>query len=342
MHPGDHVDLLSFADAIEQSSQLSKRHVLLGNGFSIACKPDIFAYGALFEQADFRDGRELTRSAFDVLETRDFEEVMKALRDAAKLLRHLDPRHEAVAAELMQSVHELREILVGTIARQHPDKPSDVPETSYRACRAFLAHFDHIYSFNYDLLLYWALMQSELPPKVSHDDGFRTPEDGPATYVTWEVEHSDSQNVFYLHGALHIFDAGSELQKFTWINTGLRLIDQIRDALERDLFPLIVSEGTSKGKKEKIMHSGYLSRGYRSLPKITGALFIYGHSLAENDEHILRLVQHSKVSELYIGVFGDPKTTANSRIVDRGLRLQAARKGRKVKFFDSTSAKVWG
>lgn len=28
-------------------------HLLLGNGFSRACREDIFAYGALFDRADF-------------------------------------------------------------------------------------------------------------------------------------------------------------------------------------------------------------------------------------------------------------------------------------------------
>lgn len=45
--------LLSFAEAIEYSDDFSKCHLLLGNGFSIACLPDIFHYGSLFSQADF-------------------------------------------------------------------------------------------------------------------------------------------------------------------------------------------------------------------------------------------------------------------------------------------------
>ena len=183
--------------------------------------------------------------------------------------------------------------------------PSGVSPTAYSACRTFLAHFGTIYTLNYDLLLYWTLMQDELTPAITGDDGFRTPESGPATYVTWEVENSDQQNVFYLHGALHIFDAGAELKKYTWVNTGVRLIDQVRDALKDDLYPLIVAEGESAQKKSKIMHSNYLSRGYRSLPKVTGALFVYGHSLADNDEHILRLVE-GKVKQVFISLYGDP------------------------------------
>lgn len=37
--------LLSFNQAISKSEIYSNRHAMLGNGFSIACRPDIFVYG---------------------------------------------------------------------------------------------------------------------------------------------------------------------------------------------------------------------------------------------------------------------------------------------------------
>jgi len=334
--------VISFERAIREAKSLyTKQHLLLGNGFSIACRPDIFTYDALFDRASFPDESAPARRAFDILETRDFEEVMRALKSASKLVRALRPDHGALADELQNAVTALREILVGTIARQHPDKPSDIPEEAYGCCRAFLAHFDHIYTLNYDLLLYWALMQKELPPPISFDDGFRTPDTGPDAYVTWEVEKSDQQNVYCMHGALHIFDAGAELQKYTWVNTGIRLIDQIRDALSRDLYPLIVAEGESRHKKARIMHSNYLSRGYRSLPKCGGALFVFGHSMASNDEHILHLIEHGQVKHLYVSVFGNPGTVKNQAIISRAGLLPRVRKKLQVSFYDAASAHVW-
>jgi len=32
-------------------------------------------------------------------------------------------------------------------------------------------------------------------------------------YVVWYPERSNQQNVYYLHGALHLFDAGAEIKK---------------------------------------------------------------------------------------------------------------------------------
>jgi len=43
--------ILTFDQALKQAENYGKRHLLLGNGFSIACAPDIFHYGSLFEEA---------------------------------------------------------------------------------------------------------------------------------------------------------------------------------------------------------------------------------------------------------------------------------------------------
>jgi hypothetical protein len=111
----------------------------------------------------------------------------------------------------------------------------------------------------------------------------------------WHGEsHANSQNVHYLHGAMHLYDAGSQLQKYTWVNTGKALVDQANEALARDLFPLFVAEGSSDQKLAKIQHSAYLPHNYKSFCSVcsqggkTGtALFIFGHSLAGTDRHIL-------------------------------------------------------
>ena len=51
--------VISFDQALKAAQQYGKKHILLGNGFSIACKPDIFAYGSLFEEAEKTMSKEL-------------------------------------------------------------------------------------------------------------------------------------------------------------------------------------------------------------------------------------------------------------------------------------------
>lgn len=336
--------MTTFAEALT-ASENRRPHLLLGNGFSRALRNDIFAYDALFDRADFAGLSPEARQSFDVLGTRDFEAVMRALRSAAALLSVYEPGNSGRAQRLRTDADALRDLLVRTIASNHPDRPAEVAPEAYVACRRFLANFDHIYTLNYDLLLYWTLMQQELEPEVAFDDGFRTPDEGPEDYVTWDVEKTDQQNVFYLHGALHIFDAGAEIQKYTWINTGVPLIDQIREAFERNFYPLFVAEGESDGKLARIRHSDFLARAYRSFAKIAGSLFIYGHSMAPNDEHIVRLIEKSRIRQLFIGLYGDSESPDNRRIRTRAGALAASRartRPLEVAFFDAGSVRVWG
>lgn len=339
--------VLSFDEAIKLCSGARRcPHLLLGNGFSRALRNDIFAYDALLNRADFSSLSPLARQAFDALGTTDFEVAIRALRTAATLARLYATAYPAIAIQMDADADGLREVLVQTIAAHHPEHPLEITDDQYAACRQFLSNFDHIYTFNYDLLFYWALMHDEVGPDVPHDDGFRTSTDNPdADYVTWDIEKTDRQNIFYLHGGLHIFDAGSELLKYTWSRTGIRLIEQIRAALNAHLYPVFVSEGESDQKLERIRHNDMLSRGYRSFAKITGTLFIYGHSLAANDEHFLKLIERGKISRLFVSIYGDPTSADNKRIISRAEALASARPARRpleVAFYDSASARVWG
>lgn len=338
--------LLTFDEALAESPRTSRRHVLLGNGFSIACRPDIFLYGKLFEQADFSKLSPTARNAFSALGTQDFERVIKALRDTKAILEAYGGAPSSFLDTLQSDADGLRELLVETIAHSHPAWPGEISDEEYAHCQAFIANFNTVYTFNYDLLLYWTQMHTDEGNAPTSDDGFRKSDVAyDAAYVVWEPSQSHEQNTWFLHGALHVFDAGTEIQKYTWVNTGVRLIEQIRDALKRGYFPLFVSEGTSAEKLERIRHSDYLAKAYRSFSEITGVLFIYGHSLAENDEHYLKRIEKGKLSQLYIGLHGDPDSPPNRGIIRRADQMVSNRRRSaplSVSYFDSSTARVWG
>jgi Domain of unknown function (DUF4917) len=125
--------ILTFAEAIEEAQRYNKRHLLLGNGFSIACRPDIFAYGRLYEQANFSQISTTAKLAFDALKTQDFERVIKALRDAAAILRAYDSP-SSFTDHLSEDADGLRELLVQTIAASHPAWPGEIEDAEYTAC----------------------------------------------------------------------------------------------------------------------------------------------------------------------------------------------------------------
>lgn len=336
--------MLSFSQAITDANRYSKVHCLLGNGFSISCRPDIFLYSRLFERADFRNLSTSVGRAFEALGTQDFERVIKALKDCSALVS-VYSSDSALSEALLMDANGLREVLVRTIAASHPAWPGDISDAEYSSCRRFLSNFSTVYTLNYDLLLYWAFMHDKDETSLKSDDGFRNHDYEDETgYVVWEAETSRQQNIWYLHGALHLFDSGVEVQKYTWVKTGQRLIDQIRSALEKDFYPLFVSEGTSAEKLERIRHSDYLAKAKRSFSAIGGALFIHGHSLAANDNHFLKAIEKGKISHLYIGLYGDEFSSGNKEIKRRADTMIANRaKSRplSVTFYDSATAKVW-
>lgn len=371
--------MITLADALAQTDGM-KRHLLLGNGFSIALFPNRFTYGSLLDSVDFTAYPQ-AKQAFEVLATTDFEVVIQALRHAVALLPIYGGDSDARAL-MEQHAEALKELLVQAIASKHPERPGDLTEEQYRACRVFLAHFAGesrdlrsrggrdlrgcLFSVNYDLLLYWTLLhdevtiidpahptrgQIEVQEPLDHNDGFLPPDDDPgAEYVTWDGEESYKQSIFFLHGALHLFDHGSELQKKCWERSGgVPLIDQIRAALNQSRFPLFVSEGNSEGKLDRIRHSAYLHKGLRTFRANCGvrgtSLFVFGHSFADNDTHILDQIRKGKCSHLFVSIYGDPESEPNSQIMLRANRLAALRLERDpltVQFFDAASANVWG
>lgn len=358
------VELLTFQDALDITAENTNRHLLLGNGFSIACKPKIFTYGSLFDNADFSANPKLP-SVFDALDTTDFEVAINSLEASARLTPIYAEAGKLASQAMKKDAEALKEILISTVTANHPNGPFDISEEEFFACRQFLANFiapslrGHIYTFNYDLLLYWTAMHSEFSDGSSVElntiDGFG--DDDPNNkmdYVVWQGEGSRLRSsIYYLHGALHLFDAGNELQKFTWIRKDERLKDQAWEAMQSGRLPLFVAEGTSAQKASKIQHNAYLFQCLKSFRACVDApktsLFIHGHSLAENDEHILREIARGKCKRVLVSLHGDPQSASNREIISRARRVQSLRETLKTGrydfelfFYDAESAAVWG
>lgn len=354
-------DLMTFAEAIADSEQHSKRHLMLGNGFSIGCRADIFHYASLYGEADFSAIPE-AKQVFEALETQDFEVAIGALESGLRVLPIYAPRETASVQVMRDHAGALKELLVATIANNHPPNPNAIHDREFWACRQFLSHFlasnkgGHVFTLNYDLLLYWALMHDDNPfdddaVELRKNDSFGNDEDDPeADYVVWQDETAaHSANVLFLHGALHLFDSGAELQKYTWVRKGEPLVDQARAAIAANKFPLFVAEGTSTQKKNKIRHNAYLYQCFKVLTANaqtgTHCFFLFGHSLAESDDHILVRLGRGRFKKLYVGIFGDTDTPENKKVIARTNTIAALRHDSyplEVVFFDSSSANVWG
>jgi len=339
--------MLTFEEALARSAEIhNKRHVLLGNGFSIACRPDCFTYGRLLDEADLSELSVDGPALFAAEDTTDFEEIINSLRVAARMVSFYASSDPGLATRLLEDAERVKAALANTLARNHPDNVGEIELEEYAHARRFLLNFGHIFTVSYDLLLYWALMQ-EMEPEIKSDDGFRQDHDEPdAEWVSWDTYSGGgySQNIYFLHGGLHLFEEGPVLKKLTFSRTGVALIDQIRDALDAETYPLVITEGASLEKLARIRHNDYLARGLRSLANCQGCLFIHGHSLAENDRHVLRAVVEGKFKAMFVSIHGDPDDEENREIQEGAALLAAERPAKKplaVDFYDAESASAW-
>jgi hypothetical protein len=220
------------------------------------------------------------------------------------------------------------------VRKVHPGAKFDVPKAQLDACKTFLSHFQTLFTLNYDLLLYWTILHASpfryydgfgLGPQV---DGFRT------------FAMGAHCNVYYVHGALHLFsDDQSSVQKR--VVTDNTIIDDIENTIRnRRRLPLIVAEGSSTGKIAKINSIPYLRHCYNAIVGAVGSLFIFGHSASPNDEHIYRAICRSNLTKLFFCVH-EPTTNVRE-LSERLASYFKERADLAIVYVNSGIANVWG
>lgn len=343
--------LETFDDVLASIKKNPRRqfHLLLGNGFSVAYDAEIFSYNALHEFVKNLNDKDLSK-ILEVIETRNFEVIMQYLDNFAALVDafggdpNLKKRVEAASAKLKKS-------LLDAVKAMHPEHVFKVPEDQSKACATFLQNFlgttGCIYSTNYDLLLYWALMRNQ---ELRHGDGcgrelendtgeYMTPEDKEWSELTWG-KNRDDQNVFYLHGALPFFDDGVAVVKEEY-DLYNYLLQNISARMEKGEYPIFVTAGDGHQKLNHITHNQYLTYCYDNFCQAEGSLVTYGFSFGPNDEHIIAAINKAarrkvpnKLWSIYIGVYSPEDKKHIENIEGQFLC--------KVHVYDAKTANVWG
>src|SRR5262245_2510162 len=133
------VKLLTFDEAMTTFADVSKKHLLLGNGFSIAIRPEIFTYGSLFENADFAAHPHIPK-VFEALGTHDFEIAIKHVQSASAIVNAYEPGNP-LCSKLTADADLIKDALVAAVAKRHPSRPFEIGNAQYAACRRFLSVF---------------------------------------------------------------------------------------------------------------------------------------------------------------------------------------------------------
>ena len=346
-------DLMLFGEALDQArSRRRTPHVLLGNGFSVGAHPE-FAYGSLYEQARKAHLPPRVDELFEEYGTTNFEAVLQRLDIGLWLARHYGMDGLDEYAQMQDDYEQTKQALVDSIASIHPAAATEFSDAKMQSARLFLDNFRNIFTTNYDLLLYWSLMSGE--ESWAFEDGFRRKVSQGENFLVFHGEKVDEDrgSVYYLHGALHLATVGGEVRKLAWSGSHVRIIDQVQIGLDARQYPLVVSEGSAEHKAERIQGSGYLYRAFLELQRVSGALFVFGHALGEEDEHIRKaIVENTDLRFIFVGIYGSQSDYANRKLKERAdeliperdrvlARKDLPRRPLEVRFYDSESARVW-
>jgi len=293
-------------------------NLLLGNGFSMNVSTS-FRYESLLDLFDGRPvGRyKCTKDIFDKLETSNFETVLKAIYHA--LIVSID--NEDALNTLYSDV---RSALISAVKSIHPQFENvQVKDIAKELC-----YYRNVYTTNYDLILYWVIL-NELSDKFID---FFWGCDMPFKESQTEV-FSSKIPIYYLHGALHLKSNiyGQSYKSRITLNHPEDFFDDI-GARE---FPLFISEGHSDLKRQKIDENNYLRFCFNSLEQSTGSMLVFGHDLHEDfDRHIIEAIKNSQVDFVAVSVFSRLPTLRKSTFV---ARVREALAPINVVFFESAS-----
>jgi len=345
------MELQSYQEIIQYLDKKNRdKHLLLGNGFSMAYDTTIFSYNALNKFIEKIEDP-LLQKLFEIVNTKNFEVVMQQLDNFCQLAEEFSSDAE-LKVKIQAASDALKRSLIDAVKELHPEHVFQVPEEKSKACADFLGDYlktnGHVFTTNYDILLYWVLMRN-IDMFPSAIDGFgRTVEDSDEYVEDYEEgdlewgKYKEEQNVHYLHGTLPLFDAGVSITKEEY-DTQDYLLKKIEKRMDNKEYPIFVTSGNGKEKLTHIMHNQYLTYCYEKLCSLEGSLVTFGFNFGEYDHHIIDAINQAakqgkraptKLWSIYIGVYSESDKKHIESIVDKFKC--------KVNLYDAKTAKVWG
>ena len=217
----------------------------------------------------------------------------------------------------------IQNALVDTIRYIHVPW-TQVPGKLLEHLNESLREYTYIYSTNYDLLIDRAIRRNADGIK---DYFWRT--DG--LFRLGNTRVVDASNVvLYLHGGLHLYGVsggGSWKQLREEYSNLLEQFDYPIDAA----YPLVITEGSHEDKVRSISGSEYSSFAHQKFAQHQGSLVVFGHSLGENDEHLVQVI--NQWNDPIIAISMRPSTEDDIKAKKRRYK---ARLQQSTTFFSST------
>jgi Domain of unknown function (DUF4917) len=318
------VELYNYQDI----SQDFDNYLLFGNGLSISFSTN-FSYQSLFDVCKSFEDEDHERllsdddiNFFQQFDTFDFERVLNAL-NTSKIVNSILGLE---TGEIEKKYEHIKSALVKAVRKVHPSW-HEFDKSKFQFLNEYLQKFKGIFTTNYDLILYWSLMEN-IEPFI---DFF--------FHGEFDINNVDNWSgripFYFLHGSLHLFRENGITKKL--MANGHSILDRFEQTMERGRTPLFVSEGTYTQKLQSITTNDYLNFCFYQLKNIKDNITIFGHSLSENDKHIADAINNNpKVTEVAYGIYvGD---NPNEKHINyECARIMKLLSDKDVYFFDSAT-----
>lgn len=295
--------------------------ILIGNGVSTNLHPG-FSYISLFAEANLPTE---VRNIFSAFDTANFEQILKALRDASRVCRQMGLDVEGIDAAYVAT----RDSLLSTVEARHVRWDS-IPESIEETIADEVCRYRQFFTTNYDLCIYWALINQQRKSKIK-DFFWGRPFDPADVHVA----NADAVTcLYYLHGALHLWqDEVHENGKWTSAEGRLhQTLARYGEEKYAGRSPLFVSEGTAEEKSESIAASPYLRFCLRALENNAADIVLVGISLDDTDQHIANALARHSTRRFAVGIYNDDDDEGNRAVK---LRYRKALGSDNIFFFDS-------
>ncbi|HET7444856.1 MAG TPA: DUF4917 family protein [Solirubrobacterales bacterium] len=331
-------------DRLRDWSEISEegwRVLLLGNGMSINVSSS-FDYASLFNEAGVQGTLgDADREIFEAFDTENFEVVLAKLRDAitlAEIMEESEEIEEGGSEPYRERFRSVQRALGETIRTVHLD-PTEIPGGTLDEMQDYFLEQRAIFTTSYDLLAYWVM---------KHRNGFRRlgdcfwmKENGLCEFERKRPGEGRRIPVYYLHGALHLIVGGSGIaRKLT--NSDLEadeehLLDRFDKPLADDpeARPLLVTEGSSRDKLREIEGNDYLDYVYEQLKDNDRPLVVFGHSLGDQDQHLIDAINLNPERPVAISVRDKGESQVREQRHRILMKLHAQETD--VHFFDAAS-----
>lgn len=318
--------LAKWADLVEQQNWTG---ILVGNGASQAVWP-AFGYTSLFTRACSNHIAhplsEDDQAIFHALETNNFEEVLGAIGTTIRVLEASGKK----SFEFKNRYESIQTALIETVSDVHVTKTWLSDDKLFHIKDALL-DYSSVYSTNYDLLIYWAIMVGgEYGGFV---DFFWTQD------LIFDVANVKADpgttKILYLHGAIHLIRLEDGRVQKRKSNDQFTLLEKFKTDYPSGAVPLFISEGSADQKERAIQNSPYLSFALSELADHVGPLVIFGHQLGHQDRHLVRAIR--QLGDLPIAISIHHEGLSSGSIAYKKGDYSEAFPQAELDFFEATS-----